>query len=126
MRLLLVFAALALSLSGATAASAEPLSPAAFRDRLAASISSSTGVPAKPVDDRTFTTKDAEGSGVTISIDNAYAEYLSDPEQLDTILKRFERVFGTKQPVARLDQLTVIIRPSDYIARSLGSADTHD
>lgn len=126
MRLLFAFAAFALALSGATAASAEPLSPAAFRDRLAASISSSTGVPAKPVDDRTFTKKDAEGSEVTISIDNAYAEYLSDPEQLDTILKRFERVFGTKQPVARLDQLTVIVRPSDYVAESLGSATAHD
>lgn len=107
-------------------AAASPLSPSVFRDRIAASISASTGHTAKPVDDRTFTTKDAEGSEVTVSIDNAYAEYLSNPEQLDTILQRFKKVFGTKQLVARLDQLTVIVRPSDYVARSLGSATAND
>ena len=89
-------------------------------------ISSSTGQPAKPVDDRTFTTKDAEGSEVTISIDNAYAEYLSKPDELDTILQRFEKVFGTKQPLPRLDQLTAIVRPSDYIVKSLGAAAATD
>lgn len=74
------------------------------------------------MDDRTFTTKDAEGSEVTVRIDNAYAEYLSNPNQLDTILERFQKVFGTTHPVARLDQLTVIVRPSDYVVASLGSS----
>lgn len=126
MRLCLTFAALALALSGPTTAAASPLSPSAFRDRLAATISSSTGQPAIPVDDQSFTTKDAEGSEVTVSIDNAYNEYLSDPDLLGTILQRFARVFGTKPAAASVDQLTVIVRPSDYVARSLGTAAATD
>lgn len=121
MKILVRLAALALAVAAPAAAADPPLSPSAFRDRLAASMTSTTGFPAKLVDDRTFVTKDGEGTEITIFIDNAYQQYLSQPDQLDAVIKRFTAVFTTKEPTAGLDQLTVIVRPSDYVTQSLGA-----
>lgn len=114
-------AAFALLIAAPAASADAPLSPSAFRDRLAASMTAETGFPAKPVDDRTFVTKNGEGTELTIFIDNAYQQYLSQPEQLDAVIQRFTAVFTAKEQTAGLDQLTVIVRPSDYLTQTLSA-----
>lgn len=102
------------------AADAE-LSQSAFRDRLAATISTTTGRPIEKVDARTFKTKATDGTELTISIDNAYAEYQSEPARLDAIIVKYARLVNTTTDRVEdgVDQLVVIVRPSDYLTRSV-------
>jgi hypothetical protein len=100
---------------------AELLSPTQFRDRMAAAVQAMTSQPVQTIDERTFHTKAVDGTDLTVSIDNAYAAYIADPPRLDAILARF--VEGLRESGARgrepVEQLVVIVRPSDYLARSL-------
>lgn len=82
-------------------------------------MTSKTGFPARPVDDRTFVTKNGDGTEVTIFVDNAYQQYLSQPDQLDAVITRFTAAFTAKEQAPGLDQLTLIVRPSDYVTQSL-------
>lgn len=95
------------------------LSPAAFRDRLEAVVTTVTHQPATAVDERTFRTKRADGTELTIAIDNAYAEYQAHPATLDAILARYAALLATAEQTGDVDQLVVIIRPSDYLGRTL-------
>lgn len=101
-------------------AAAEPLSPAAFRDRLAAEMTVATGKPVTVMDERTFRTKRADGEELTVSIDNAYAQYQTDPTQLNAIVARFARLLATApDPAPGVEQLVVIVRPTNYVATSV-------
>ena len=96
------------------------LPPAAFRDRFMAAIVAATGQPAKPVDDHSFTARKADGTEVTINIDNAYARYLAEPPRIDAIIAQFSRLIALPEAdAAGVEQLVVIVRPTDYIIRSL-------
>lgn len=97
------------------------LSPVAFRDRLATAMSAATGNKSDPVDDRTFRTRSGDGTEVTVSIDSAFAEYRADPSRLDAIIGKYARVLSasTEKLKEPIDQLVLIVRPSDYLTRSL-------
>ena len=96
------------------------LSPVAFRDRLEAAVTAITHQPVANLDDRTFRTKQVSGTELTVSIDNVYPLYQADPSSLDAIVSRYAGVLAAPvQEGATLDQLVVIVRPSDYITRSL-------
>ena len=122
MKIRAALAAFALLIAAPAALTAAPLSPTAFRDRLAESMTSATGFPAKPIDERTFVTKNSDGTEVTIFIDNAYQQYLSRPDELDTVIARFTAAFAAKETTAGADQLTVIVRPSDYLTQTLSAS----
>lgn len=83
-------------------------------------MTAATQRPISIVDERTFTTKSSDGTDLTVSIDNAYSDYINAPARLDDIIG----VFVTTLDQARntnesVDQLVVIVRPSDYLVRSL-------
>ncbi len=82
-------------------------------------MKAATGFPATPVDDHTFVAKNSDGEEITINIDNAYAAYLAKPDDLDSLIQRFTSIFSASEQAAGLDQLTVIVRPSDYVTQSL-------
>lgn len=106
----------------AVAVAAEPpLSPSAFRERFAAAVTEASGRPTVRVDERTFATKLANGTDVTVSIDNAYVEYQADPSRLVAILAKYSEVLlrSGQIPSEPLERLVVIVRPTDYIRRSL-------
>jgi hypothetical protein len=107
----------------AAAGEPAPLSPQAFRDRFAAAVATATGHATKPIDDYTFDAKSSDGSDITINTDNAYAAYRADPAQLDAIIGRYTRTLAGTEDAGHdaTDQLIVIVRPSDYLARNLPS-----
>lgn len=107
----------------AAAREPEPLSPTAFRDRFAAAIAAATGSAARPVDDYTLSAKTTDGTDLTIHTDNAYAAYRADPAQIDTILARYVRTLTDAGDAGHesIDQLIVIVRPTDYLSRSVPS-----
>lgn len=98
---------------------AEPISPLAFRDRLATAIEEATGQSATVVDDRTLKAKSSDGVEFTASIDNVYAAYVAAPERLDELIARFVATLSQRAGAETIDQLVVIVRPSDYVTRSL-------
>ena len=61
------------------------------------------------------------GTPLTINVDNAYQAYLADPAQLDEIVQRNIGILIAAEATSgdTVDQLVVIVRPTDYIARSL-------
>lgn len=89
-------------------------------------MEAATSYPGTPVDEWTFVTKDAGGSEVTVNIENAYREYVSGPDQLESILSRFATTLAQINASAGVDQLVLIVRPSDYIARALGQQSMPD
>lgn len=106
--------------SATTAFAAEnPLSPSEFRDRLALTMEAETGSPTHPVDDWTFRAKDSDGEEITVNVDNAYNQYLAAPDELEAILVRYSAAMANINEAAGPDQLVVIVRPADYVIRSL-------
>ena len=106
---------------------AQTLSAAEFRDRLAASVAQVTGHPTVVVDERTFKGRDRNGEEMTFFIDNAFQSYVADPSRLDVILQRFSSVVPeTDKNSDSIDQLVVIVRPTDYIVRNLGPTASRD
>jgi hypothetical protein len=97
------------------------LSVTAFRDRMAVAMRGATGNAVETVDDRTLKTKKADGTELTVSIDNAYVEYQADHSRLDAIIAKYARILSasTDKLEDAASQLVVIVRPSDYIKRSL-------
>ena len=98
-----------------------PLTPVQFRDRLAAGMTAGTGASVTMVDERTFRLRRADGEELSIYTENAYGRYREDPSQLSSIISNFVATFvQSKDPDDDgLDQLVVIVRPSDYISRSV-------
>ena len=111
-----------IALAGAMPAQDGALSVSAFRDRFSAALQQATGMPISVIDDRTFRTKQRDGTEITVNVDNAYAQYLADPNNLDRVISRFVGTLAAPSAGdASLDQLVVIVRPSDYVVRSLPS-----
>ncbi|OQW45818.1 MAG: hypothetical protein A4S16_12565 [Proteobacteria bacterium SG_bin6] len=98
------------------------LSPAEFRDRVAAAMKAATGQPVTVIDERTFKMKQADGTESTVSIDNAYNDYLASPDRLDAIVSIFARVLAQGGPAAKLGDLVIIVRPKAYLEQSVGKA----
>lgn len=114
-----LLAAAILLLTAAASPPKDTLTPAEFRDRIAAVVAA--GQKVQTIDERTFRTKAANGTELTISIDNAYHDYRAAPERLDELVTRFAEVFqerglAGKEPIG---QLVVIVRPSNYLVLSL-------
>jgi hypothetical protein len=115
-----LLAALLCIAAAAPAAADGPMPPAAFRDRLSAAITAITHQTATVVDQRTFRTKAANGTELTLNIDNAYAQYLRDPAQAEAVIARFARIFATPvDTTPSVEQLVVIVRPADYASRAV-------
>ena len=111
---------LAVLLAAAVADYHAPLAPSAFRDRLAAAVGRKTGKPTTIVDENTFKATDMNGTDLTISIDNVYRQYLANPDQIDAVMDRFVRVLvDGHRSTPRIADLVVIVRPTDYIIRTL-------
>ncbi len=106
----------------AAPAKAELLELAAFRDQLAKAVAAVTKNPTQIVDERTFKAKNSDGEEITISIDNAFAQYSANPASLNQLINRFSQmvVASAEKSNDTIDQLVIIVRPSDYIVRSLG------
>ena len=113
-----MIAALALLLAGQGAATV-PLGPAAFRDRVEAAVTAQTHWPVAALDERRFTATRADGSELTVSIDEVYARYLRNPAAVDALIERFVPAALGPEGEATVDQLVVILRPADYLQRSL-------
>ena len=106
----------------AAAAVAAPMDPMALRDRLAAAVSSRTGQPVVAVDDRTLRMRNAKGSDQIVTIDDVYARYLANPAALDTIADEFTQTLGfALEPPESADQIVVIVRPTNYFRRAVGT-----
>jgi len=100
---------------------ADPLPIAAFRDHYAAAAKAATGVEAKVVDERTFSTRTVDCVNLQVNVDNAYEMYLRQPDALEPIIKHFVNILiHPMDHSATIDQLVIIVRPTDYLARSLG------
>jgi hypothetical protein len=91
------------------------LTPAEFRDRVAQAMTASTGNPATAVDDWTLSTKEADGTDLTVNIGNAYGDYRSHPEDVTAIVRRFSSLLGAGVTAANADQLVLIVRPASYL-----------
>ena len=102
------------------------LSPAQFRDRLAAAMATATGQPTTVIDDRSFKTKQQDGTEQMVSIDNAYNDYLASPDRLDAIVAMFARVLSQREPAAKLDDLVIVVRPMGYLEQSVGPVAKND
>jgi len=106
----------------AALAVAAPMDPLAFRDRLAAAVSSRTGQPVVAVDDRTLRMRTAKGSDQVVTIDEVYARYLANPGVLDTIADEYSQTLGfAVEPSESADQIVVIVRPANYFRRAAGT-----
>jgi hypothetical protein len=110
----------AAALALAAQAAAALLSPAQFRDRMAAAARAETHQPTTTVDDRTFRTKRGDGTDLTINIDNAYQQYRAAPDLADAVIARYVRLLVAAPPAAAVEQLVVIVRPSTYVAAGTG------
>lgn len=106
----------------AAPASADTLTPVQFRDAFAARAAVAFKHSTVVVGEQTFTTKSLKGDDVTIVTENAYALYLKDPSKLENVLELFTTSLIQSQTpdVAKIEQLVIIVRPSDYITRSVG------
>lgn len=122
----LALAAIALALAVPASAEEHALTPAEFRDRVAASMTAATGNPATVIGDWTFTTKDADGQDLTINIDNVYRDYQYNPKNLATIIARFASVFGRGVEAATADQLVLIVRPLNYVEQAIPTGGATD
>lgn len=119
MKLSLVFAWVLL-IAAAPPVAPSRLSPAGFRDRLAGIVAKETGNQTIAIDDRSFKAKRADGTELTILIDNAYNQYLGNPDQADAIIARYVRIVLVDDNVqANVEDVVVIVRPNDYLSASL-------
>jgi hypothetical protein len=117
-----LFCALTLLLFAAAAPATDaPLSALQFRDRMAAAWQDRFGTAPTPVSPMSFDAKLPDGKAVRVNIDSAYNLYVADPANLDAIIARQLQVLADSgNPGAdMLDQLVVIIRPTDYLTASV-------
>lgn len=126
MKFRLALAAFALAIAVPATANEPLLTPAEFRDRVAAAMAASTGNPVTVVDDTTFTILNADGEQLTVSTGNGYADYQSEPDNLSDIVTRFASVLGTNPVAAEADQLVLIVRPANYVRQTLPDGGSPD
>jgi hypothetical protein len=114
-----VLLAMALLAAPPTPAATGTLSPAAFRDRLIAAIQTATHRPTTILDERFRATR-ADGTELTVIINNAYAQHQADPSGLEAVVARFTRMLDAPgDDGATVDRLVVIVRPIDYLKQSV-------
>jgi hypothetical protein len=114
--------ALAVAMIAAAPVVAAPLDIRGFRDRVAAAWQARSGKPVTIFDDGAFTGTMPDGSDVRVNVDNAYDRYRADPTALDAVIDSFVTTLSATfdDSGGGLDQLVIIIRPADYLVRTLG------
>ncbi len=107
---------------------ASPLTAVQFRDLFAVRAEKVIQNPTTMIDERTFKTISSDGTELTINVENAYAAYLGDEAKLEDVIERYLATLVSSQKTAMeaLDQLVVIVRPTDYIKRSLQVGSSSD
>lgn len=98
-----------------------PLSALQFRDRMASAWQDRFGTKVTPVSPMSFDAKLPDGTAVRVNTDNAYSRYLAQPAELDAIIAvHLQGLVDSGNPGAdTLDQLVVIIRPTNYLTANV-------
>jgi hypothetical protein len=102
---------------------AQPLTAVQFRDLFAERVEIITNQPTTAIDEETFKTSSAVGEELTINTENAYSLYLQDTSKIEAVLEKFavSVVASQQSGVEGVEQLVVILRPSNYIKRSIAA-----
>jgi hypothetical protein len=99
---------------------ASPISIAAFRDQMAAALSKRFTTTITPVGTTAFDAKMPDGSNLRVNVDNAYQQYLMAPAEIDAVIVKYIGVFAEANGAdsATIDQLVVIVRPTNYLTEN--------
>lgn len=85
-------------------------------------LKAATGQTVSVIDDFSFKTKQRDGTEGTVSVNNAYNDYVASPARLDAIVSIFVRVLSQGGPAAKLEDLVIVVRPTIYLEQSVGKA----
>nr|WP_298896765.1 hypothetical protein [uncultured Altererythrobacter sp.] len=113
-RFFLAFVSLFLSVPTLAQSESDVLSPAEFRDRLAAYVEEETEYRTEPIDDWSFSAK-ADHGRVRFAIRNAYNEYLAAPQSLLDVFENYTNALIEVGSAPKTDQIVVLVRPSDQL-----------
>ena len=93
------------------------LSPAEFRDHLAAYVEAETDYRAKHVDEWTFIAESDAGD-VRFNTQNAYRQYIADPPSIANVFSTYINALLEVGATKIAGQIILVVRPSDQIENS--------
>ena len=116
-RLFLLIAALFVSAPTLAQSEDDVLSPAKFRDHLAAHVEAETDFRAEPVDEWTIIAESDAGE-VRFNTQNAYRQYIADPLALESVFATYIEALLEVGATTTAGEIIVVVRPSDQIESS--------
>ena len=113
-RLFLTIAALFVSVPALAQSEDDVLSPAEFRDHLAAHVEAETDFRAEPVDEWTIIAESDAGD-VRFNTQNAYRQYIADPSSMTSVFATYIEALLEVGATTTAGEIIVVVRPSDQI-----------